>query len=476
MEHITESDAARALRVALWGVIAAHRPAFDQTRSYARAVTLLMGMVCAFAWHTVTQALLALGLTRQDWSAWYRLFSKGRFTEAGLAHCLVQEVLRDQPREGPFVVGVDATQIPRSSQKMPGTGWLKAPRTPTWKPGIHRAQRFVVGSWLVPREEGYSRAIPLRFLSAFPPKAVPSKEPPRKEWEAGLAYLRWVRDELDAARRGDQQVVVLGDGSYDCAELWQALPERTSLIARTARNRHLRALPEAQTGRGRPRQYGAKLPHPCDWLQVAAGWTTVSVPVRGRAQRMTYRVEGPCLRERAPGQPLYLLVVKGQTWRTGGKHPKEKYRAPSFYLISAVWQAGEWQLPLPIEDILAWVWQRWELEVANREMKSGLGVGEIQCWNARSTVLAAQWSVWVYAVLVFAGYRAWGLLGGPAAPARWWRGARRWSLNTLWRSCRAVLWGTGEFRPLWPGSLDNWLKKGLCEAALRNAVAGAARA
>ena len=61
-----------------------------------------------------------------------------------------------------------------------------------------------------------------------------------------------------------------------------------------------------------------------------------------------------------------------------------------------------WQLPYPIETILAWLWQRWELEVAHREMKSGLGVGEKQCWNTRLVVVSVQWSVWVYAVLVLA--------------------------------------------------------------------------
>jgi hypothetical protein len=116
-------------------------------------------------------------------------------------------------------------------------------------------------------------------------------------------------------------------------------------------------------------------------------------------------------------------------------------------LISAVRVGDNWQLPWPLETILGWLWQRWELEVAHREMKSGLGVGEKQCWNKRSAVVSVQWSVWVYAVLVLAGYRTWGLCGGPPTPAPWWPGAKRWSFNTLWRSYRAALWGPLNFGP-----------------------------
>ncbi len=81
-------------------------------------------------------------------------------------------------------------------------------------------------------------------------------------------------------------------------------------------------------------------------------------------------------------------------------------------------------MPLAAPLILAWIWQRWELEVAHREMKAALGVGQKQCWNPRSAVVSVQWSVWVYAVLVLAGYQAWGLFGGPRRPERWWPGAQ----------------------------------------------------
>jgi hypothetical protein len=99
----------------------------------------------------------------------------------------------------------------------------------------------------------------------------------------------------------------------------------------------------------------------------------------------------------------------------------------------------------------------------------------MQCWNRRSAVLSVQWCVWVYAVLLLAGYRTWGLCGGPARRERWWPGAKRWSFNTLWRAYRSALWGRSEFRALWTPTGDNWWKKETWLDGLANSVAAAAR-
>jgi len=471
----TDRAALPALLRELMGLLAAHRGAFRQERTFLRAMGLLFGELFAFARHTVTQGLLALGCTDEDWSAWYRLFSRARFAEEDLAGCLLRETLAHVPSEEPYAVVVDGTQIPRSSGKMPGTSWLKAPRTPVFKVGIHRAQRFLHGAWLTPQEGGYSRAVPLRFLPAFPEKAVAGAAPARREWEAALVFLRWVREQLDVAGRQVQTILALGDGAFDVEGLWRGLPQNVVLAVRTARNRVLYRLPTRRSGPGRPALYGERWPSPGDYLRQRQGWTRTRIRVRGREQRLRYRVEGPVVRYGMPDVPLFLIVVGGQQWSVGKRRPHKRRRQPAFFLVSAVRQGDDGVLPMGIETLLAWLWQRWEAEVTHREMKSGLGVGDKQCWGPRSTVVSVQWSVWVYAVLVLAGYRAWGLLGGPPAPARWWAGSPRWSLNTLWRSYRAILWGTSEFRPLWTGTGDNWLKKETWLGGLYNAATAAAR-
>jgi hypothetical protein len=474
-QHNTEREAVPALLAALLDLLAAHRPAFRQERPYRRAVGLVFAQLFTFARHTLTQGLLSLGLIDADWSAFYRLFSRPRFEESALASLLLRQTLPHSPAEQPYTVGIDTTQIPRTSHKLPGSSWLRAPRTPVFMRGIHRAQRFLHGAWLPPRQAGYSRALPLRFLPAFPASARPAQAEPCKEWQAGLAFVGWVRQELDAAGRVVQPLLVLADGAYDVAGLWQALPGRVMLLVRTASNRRLRELPAQSCGRGRRRKYGELARRPGEWVGERQGFHKTDVQVRGRTIRMRYRVLGPYLRERAAGVPLFLIVVGGASWQAGQREPRRAKRKPAFYLVNAVWQGGRWQLPLAVPLLLGWIWQRWELEVAHREMKAALGVGQMQCWNPRSAVVSVQWMAWVYAVLLLAGYRTWGLFGGPRRPERWWPGAKRWSFTTLWRSYRAELWGSGQFRALWTPTGDDWTKKETWLAGLANAAAAAAR-
>lgn len=159
-----------------------------------------------------------------------------------------------------------------------------------------------------------------------------------------------------------------------------------------------------------------------------------------------------------------------------GKGNKRTQRPPLPFLVNALpAEAGTWQLPLPVAQLLFWAWQRWEIEVAHRELKSNFGLGNKQCWNPSAAILSVQWSAWVYALLLLAGYRTWGLTHAPPVPTAWWRGSGRWSLNTLWRGYRAALWGPHHFQPLSPESLLTRADLRWIQPALRHAAFAAAR-
>jgi len=451
------ATAAPPLLRELWRLLDAHRPAVVQARVFNRLRALVVGLLLAVERPTITGTLRALGLADADWSAFYRLFSADRLDYDTVTRRFLRETLVAVPAEEPYVAVMDGTQVPRSSRTMPGTAWLKNPRTPPFKPGIHRAQRYLHLAALLPRWRGYSRALPLRVVPAFPPKAVPGAAEPRKEWEAGLAQLAWLRGELDAAGREEQDLLALGDGSFDVVDLWRDLPERTTVLARTACNRVLYELPPP--GAHRNRRYGARARTPQAWLAVRDGWRRTTITVRGRDIPLTYRVEGPFVRERAADRPLFLLVVRGLA--QAQRHHRRR-REPAFYLVTAARQEdGTWTLPLPAEDLLAWAWQRWEVEVCHREMKSDAGVGAAQCWTPTSTVRATQWQAWAYAIAVLAGYRAWGYDRHPPTvrPAGlWWRGGARWSLAMLWRGYRQALRGL-VFHPGRAGTRGTWPEK-----------------
>jgi hypothetical protein len=476
MADATTTPTPQPLLRELFALVAAHRSAFRQERPYQRSVALLLGWVCTFGRHTVTQVLLALGLGEADWTAFYRLFSRGRVDYDVLTRTLVAETLAQVAPESPYLVGLDATQIPRHSCTMPGTSWLRHLGTAIFRAGIHRAQRFVHLAWLPhPSANGYSRAVPLRFDPAFPAKAVPAPgHPPQTEWAAGLAALIWLRQELETLGRSAQPVLAVGDGSYSTAPLWAGLPAGVVLLARCAKNRALFALPreEDQPARGRRRQYGERRPRPDAWLAERTGWQRTEVVVRERTIPLQYRVDGPCLVQGAAQHSLYLLVVKGS-------NPQRGYRPrpARFWLVSALPDGKDgWGLPWPAEQLLAWAWQRWELEVAHRELKTSFGLGEPQCWSPMAAVLSVQWTAWAYAVLVLAGIRAWGLDRGPVRPpGRWWGGSGRWSLARLWQGYRQELWGETAFHRVYAATPPNWWEMADWLAARTNATLASSR-
>ena len=476
----TKHPAPFPLTTVFFGLLVAHQGACRQERTFHRLSGLAVGWLLTLGRHTVTRVLAALGLVEVDWTAFYRLFARDRIAYDMLCRTLLRQTLALAPADRPYLVTVDGTTIPRRSKTMPGTGWLRAAGTAPFNRGLARYQRFVDLCWLpLPSADGYSRAVPLRWLPAFTPKAVPAVgHPPRPEWAAGLDALCWVRRELDALGRAAQRLVVVADGTYATVELWKRLPAGVVLLARCATNRALFALPPAPAPgqRGRTRLYGAQARHPGDWLAVRAGWRRAVLAVRGRILHPRYRVEGPYRLKRAAEHPVFLLVVKGVD-RSGRRgRGRRVRREPTFWLVSAeATPDGGWALPAPAAALLAWAWQRWEGEVAHREQKTTFGLGDPQCWGPRSTVTAVQWAGWLYGLLLLTGLTVWGLGRPPAGvpTTRWWRGGGRWSPDQLWAAVRAELWDLGEFRPVWGGTPLNWPEMADWAAAQTNAVRAA---
>jgi hypothetical protein len=298
------------------------------------------------------------------------------------------------------------------------------------------------------------------------------EEPVRTEAQGGRDLVGWVRHHLDAAHRAAHRLLVLGDGSYSTAPFLADLPAHVTVLARCARNRALFALPVYRaTGRGRQPRYGARGPTPQATLHQARGWQTVTVRVRGRTIPLTATVTGPWLIQGAPFQPLALIVVRGID---RGRGVTRRQRDPQFFLVTLeLTQEDEWDLPLPLAEVLAWAWQRWEVEVMHRELKSGFGLGQQQVFSAQATATAIPWLVWVYALLILTGYRAWGLGPGAVPDLGRWYAARRWSIGRLRQGLRQELWQLGEFRPGWARSPDTWAEITAWVSTQTTAVAGA---
>ena len=205
--------------------------------------------------------------------------------------------------------------------------------------------------------------------------------------------------------------------------------------------------------------YGARLPRPDAWLALTRRLAatdarvrerTIPAPVSGRWVRSW------CRARRA--QPALLAGRQGL--QSAARHTAA--RPARFWLVSrrARRGGGLGAALAGRRTCLAWAWQRWELEVAHRELKTSFGLGEVQAWSPLAAVLSVQWTVWAYAVLVLAGMRAWGL-GRGTGP-----GARSLVAQAVaagrWRGCgRAIARSSGasaNFTGFGPGPAANWGK------------------
>src|SRR5690606_16770602 len=98
----------------LFEILGNQRDIAEQERIWNRLELLFLSELFVFGRHTVTQLLMSLGLTEQDWSAWYRLFSEERFKYEQASEGLFRETLQYVSSDEVYVVSGDATQTPRS--------------------------------------------------------------------------------------------------------------------------------------------------------------------------------------------------------------------------------------------------------------------------------------------------------------------------------------------------------------------------
>lgn len=474
--HDTTQDPTPLLQTLL-ELLSAYRPAVRQERTYLRMVYLSLASVLSLGRHTVSQLLVALGMGNSDWSAWHRLFNQTRVEMAMVYQILVRQLLAVVGETEPVLaVVVDGTQLPRTSRTMPGVGYTRQPRTPPWRRGIHLAQRYVGISALLPRSAaGDSRAVPLQWLVLRTAKTTPMGDAPeRSESGGGVELIQWLRERWDAAGRAQQPLLVLGDGAYSTAPVLTNLPERTALLARCAKNRALYAVPTyRREGRGRQRRYGEQGPTPQQALHHRTGWQQVTFMVRGREVSPMVQLTGPWLIKGAPFSPVMLLVVRGVD---RGHGTTRRQREPHFFLVSVTMTSeDEWDLVLPLCELLAWSWQRWEVEVMHREIKSGFGLGEQQAFSDQGAATVIPWMVWVYALLILTGYLNWDLGPGTVPDLGRWHHARRWSCGRLWQGLRKELWQAGDFQPVWQRTPDKWHEITVWLASQTNAALGARR-
>ena len=358
-----------------------YRPALTAP-SYRRLVPLAVGWILTASAHAVTQALVVTHLAgRRHHEAFHRFFSRGTWHPDELGRRLFERLLRWCPdtigvvvddtlatKKGPHVFGLGAHLDPvRSTRRVRvfcfGHCWVTL--------AVRVKLPFSSRCW----------ALPVLFrLYRTKRECAAHGDVYRKKTELARELI-----EIVATWAPGRRIEVAADGAY-CNDTVAAVVSSTVVLVGAMRpDAVLTALPTAfSRGRpGRPRVRGERLPSP-DALARAEtiAWRPLLLHLYGRRRRLLvktcraqwYRVCGARL--------VRAVVVKTTTgtlpWRV-------------FFATDA---------SMSVADILSVYAERWQIEVAFRDLKQNFGFARSSARRRAAVERTAPFVGLVYSTLV----------------------------------------------------------------------------
>ena len=450
-------------------ITAGWRTAFQQQRSFHRALCQGLGALVSFGRRTLSRAIWAVGRQQRDWSADYRLHARASWQVQDLFQPVLQKAI-PFCRARYIPVAVDDTRLHKTGRKILSAFYQRDPLSPKFRFNLMFGLRFLQLSLLVPLyriEKQTARALPVRFLEV-PALKRPRKKAPPQEWAAWrqqskihnlstrtVDALRGLRLSLDAAGCPRKSLLAVGDNSFCNRTLFRADLDRTEIIARSRRNVKLCR----RAAGGGPRFYALDKFTPEQVRQdETIPWHKARIFHGGQWRKVRYKELRQIYWQGGAGQkPLRLIVVAPIPYRAPGRK-RNYYRDPA-YLLSTDLQATARELLQPYFD-------RWQIEVNHREEKDTLGVGQAQVRSMLSVPRQPAFIVAAYSALLLAGLLAFGPTRTDAYTdlPKWRRKADRPScldLVTLLR--KEMTENKASLKPL--GFNLNWKSLGLSAAA-----------
>lgn len=384
-----------------------------------------------------------------DWSADYRLYSKGgcEYTTM-LFNTILTEVVA-YPSSLPLVLALDDTLLPKTGKKIPGVKYTRDPMGPPFQVNFIRGQRVLQISAAVPAEDGSARMIPVLCKDA--PAAVrPKRNAPPEAWTVykeqqkqtslsvyGKAALADINARV-AAQSHARPVWITVDGSFTNKNILRHLPQRTTLIGRIRADARLffPPVPSLRGGAGRIKIYGERAQTPEQMRQNALiPWQEIEAYAAGKKHRFKIKCVDTLRSPMSGDKNLRLIIIAPLAYRPSRKS-RLLYRQPAYILCT--------DPNAPLELVLqAYLW-RWDIEVNFRDEKTLLGLGQAQVRNQKSVSAIPQMVVAAYALLLIASMKAFGVNGIPdALPQPKWRThvpKKRGTTQDMIRQLRWELW------------------------------------
>lgn len=375
-----------------------------------------MGLLTCTGKRTITGILSAAGREQHDWSADYRVFSRGRFQPSDMFGLIEDRLLERLPPGHAVVTALDDTKCRKTGTKIPGVSYQRDPMSPPFHTNFIRAQRFAQLSMMMPLDvnaPAAARGFPIRFRHVPPPrrpglKATPEQLAAYRSLQktqnlsvAGAAIIQDCRSDLDSRGAAERTLVVSVDGSYTNRTVLNDLPARTTLIGRIRKDAKFSYPPSEQPARGRRRSYGDAAHTPEELrLDQAIPWSKVRVWASGKHHDCEYKtITSIQWRKAGPLRLLRLIVIRPLGYRLTN-NSRLLYRQPAYLICT--------DPDLPLQTLIQDYFWRWDIEVNHRDEKQLIGVGQAQVRSELSVELVPAFAVASYSMLLLASAQTYG--------------------------------------------------------------------
>ena len=383
---------------------------FRQKRTAKRAIRQAISQVCVVGRRTIARSYLVRG-GKGDWSGEYKLHSRSKWEAQELFLPLLKEAL--PICQGKFIpMGCDDTRKKKTGKKIETANWGRDPLSPPFRVNLQYGLRYLHSSILLPLHQKYgvsARALPVWF-EEVPPVKKPGKrasEEEKKEYRAAIKQqnlsvravemFKQIREQVDELGYKEKIIAWSVDNSFCNETVFKAQLERTILIARSRKDAQL-CWP-ATEGR---RIYGEEkfTPEQVRLDDEKYCWHSAEIFHGGKWRTIYYKEVNHLLWQKGAGEKkLRLLVIKATPYRKT-KKGKLLYRKPAFLLTSDTDSSAS--------ELLQIYFDRWQLEVAHKELKDNFGLGQAQVRVPQSVARQPALSVATYSAMHLAAIKAYG--------------------------------------------------------------------
>jgi len=386
----------------LLGLVEALRPALTEP-GFERLLVMLLGWVRVTGRHTVTEALVAAGVSgRVHHEAFHRFFSRGSWSPDEWGRRLFRLVLQLLPEGVALRVALDDTLAPKKGPKVFGIGiHLDAVRS------TRRHRVFCFGHvWVVLAvlvrvpfsQRTWALPVLLR-LYRNEKDCTKSGVPHRKKTELAREMLEILMGWFDG------RIELVADSAYCNDTVAHELPERIVFIGAMRLDAVLTAPPPPRKSRqrGRPRIRGELLRKPEALADDGrTPWKTCTATLYGKQRVVHYK---DCLAQwyRALGPRLVRVII--------AREEKGSFRFRIFFSTD---------ISLPVASVLEAYQRRWAIEVCFRDLKQLLGFADSPARKQAAVERTAPFVAYLYTLLLLWASRSTAALRLAAPPRRLW--------------------------------------------------------